>query len=276
MMRHLRDFLPVWVIALSFLVMGPAIVGPAGNNGDIQRNSNGSFGAIACGSANTLLHAGSPPACSAVVTADLPASGVGAATYGGGTQQTPNITLDATGRATAASNVTQSGMKVLVNTMTASSQAALSDTTSITGSYVEYEVVLEKLVPATNNVFAQLQVHVAGGGFQNSGYITETLCDVASATAFGAATTGIPLNVNASISNTGIVGVTGIIHLYLPAQNSMAFDGHTIAQTTNATSQQICTVGGWYPNNGSAIDGIQFVFSSGNIASGTMKIYGFN
>jgi hypothetical protein len=267
----------VWVIALSFLVMGPAIVGPGGSSGNVQYNNSGSFGGIACGSANTVLHAGSPPACSSVVTADLPTSGVTAAAYGGGTQQTPNITFDATGRATSASNVTQSGMRVLLNTVTGSGSAAISDTTSLTATYSEYDIVFDKITVATSGAAVRFQVHIPSS-FQSSGYTAAVNCMIAgtsgsTSTENQGAASGMQIS-NADVSNTSnTVGINGLAHL-----NSLtAFVNITGFSSYNTTTPHVasCVFGGLYPNNGATVDGIQLIATSGNI-SGTMKIYGYN
>jgi hypothetical protein len=61
---------------------------------------------------------------------------------------------------------------VLLNTLTASSSASLSDTTSFTSAYSAYLLVMENLIPATNAVSLELQLQAAGV-FQTTGYLAQ-------------------------------------------------------------------------------------------------------
>src|SRR5690348_10699019 len=65
----------------------------------------------------------------------------------------------------------KSGPWTLLNTLTASASASLSDTTSLTSTYSEYEIVFANLIPATNNDTCSFLVH-SGGAFKSTGYLT--------------------------------------------------------------------------------------------------------
>ena len=79
---------------------------------------------------------------------------------------------------------------------------------------------------------------------------------------------------NYDTGNQNDEDVCGILHLFDPS--STTFVKHFIASSNNYNasnySTRLQTTG--YINTTSAIDEIQFKFSSGNIDSGTFKLYG--
>lgn len=169
----------------------------------------------------------------------------------------------------------KTGVRVLLNTLTASNSATLSDTTSLTSAYAYYELVFDNILPATNNVSFELQVH-SGGTFPATVYLANvTSFSNGSATVTSSApTTFIPLSQATALPNSQI-GASGIIRVSNPSgtaasklwSGTMSFTGSTL------TGSSLCS-GLW--NNTAAVDGFQVLMSSGNITSGTVKIYGCN
>jgi len=164
----------------------------------------------------------------------------------------------------------------LLNTLTASSSANLSDTTSFALGYATYVVVFENVNPATASVQFQFQVSI-GGTFQTSGYNGGALAYSGAGTG-NAGNPGSCTNITDLNVQSGSIGVSGELWVNRPANTSgpKLCWGHsafrsTIAQVYNGTLFH----GGYAAANG-AIDGIRFFFSSGNIASGTIRIYGVN
>lgn len=172
-----------------------------------------------------------------------------------------------------------SGSYTLLNTLTASSSATLSDTSNITNTYNAYEIVLTNLVPATNAVTLELQVH-SGGAFKNSGYVQNQLRWTGTSTASSVtATTFLPLSNDgaADVPNVATVattGVSGTIRVYSPSGVTVPtrWTGQLAYINTGSASFGVMLNGFW--NTAGAVDGFQVLFSSGNIASGTIKIYG--
>lgn len=167
----------------------------------------------------------------------------------------------------------KSGARVLINTLTASSSATLSDTTSLTSAYNEYDIVFENVIPATANVNGQLLVHTSGS-FPSTNYLSDVMLHQGTTVSAGGTTTFIQFTAaSANISNAG-PGVSGTFTIFNPSQSSTPkmivgqvgyYSGSTVFGMTQS--------GFWNGGNG-AIDGFQLSFSSGNIASGTIKIYG--
>jgi hypothetical protein len=168
--------------------------------------------------------------------------------------------------------ISANGASVLLNTLTASgTPATLSDTTSLTGAYSTYEIILENLVPALSGATCEIQVHSAAA-FQNTGYLANEMHFASASVGSVASTTYIPCS-NA-VANA-VPGTSGSFRIYTPSLTttpknwtgifSHAFTGGTVNVGGSSS--------GYWNANG-AVDGFQVLFSSGNISSGIVKIYG--
>lgn len=169
----------------------------------------------------------------------------------------------------------KSGARTLLNTLTASGSANLQDTTSLTGSYSEYDIVLENLVPATTTTTCEIQVQ-SGGSFQTTTYVGGgVLASSSGAISNGLATTYIPCSY--TDVTAAAPGVSGTFHVSNVAQTSSpkTFVG-TGASPATTNNYQVGTFFGYWNGGNGAITGIQVLFSAGNITSGVIKIYGYN
>jgi hypothetical protein len=164
-----------------------------------------------------------------------------------------------------------SGCWVLLNTLNANNTSpTLADTTSITAAYTEYEIVIEQMIPATNNINFQFQFQV-GGTFQTTNYLS-------SIANFNGTSSGLTTSVTGVLIATNVPnaapGVNGRYLLSSPAQTltcKMLFgtDSYVLSGAINTGLG-----GGCYNGGSGAITGIQITTSAGNITSGKMKIYG--
>jgi hypothetical protein len=185
---------------------------------------------------------------------------------------------DASGNLIDSGAICGSAALTLLNTLTASASATVSDTTSFTGTYSVYEIVFENIIPATASTTCQIQIH-SGGAFQTSSYVSSQLNANGTGTGLAVVTGSIPCNVGTSISTAG-PGISGSIRVTVPSgttapklwQGMFAHQGSTaILWTVQA--------GGYWASN-AAVDGFQVCFSSSvptcnvNITSGVIKIYG--
>lgn len=166
----------------------------------------------------------------------------------------------------------QSGGWVLLNTLTASNSATLADTTSLTAAYDEYEITFTNLIPATNAVLGELQVH-SGGTFQATSYINSAFGTAGSTTISASnATTYIALNQTNTVNNSS-PGISGYIRISNPASTTVAKSWiGQVGYLTSAIFVNAVLGGMW--NSTAAIDGFQVLMSSGNITSGTVRVYG--
>lgn len=164
----------------------------------------------------------------------------------------------------------------LLNTLTASNSATLSDTTSLTSSFKTYMVVLTDIIPVANAVSLQVVVSTNGGSsYLNTGYLSVAFGIVAAGTGQSTSTTGILINhTGQTIGNGAGEGLSGVLYIANPSGggNRTHFSGQTVYNI--ATSVGLAIIGGWQDGGNTAVNAIQFAMSSGNISSGTIKIYG--
>lgn len=161
----------------------------------------------------------------------------------------------------------------LLNTLTASNSATLSDITSLTASFTEYEIVFENVLPATNNTTLELQVHT-GGSFPATSYLA-THAVFTSATVLATSTTFIQISQAAFLQNSGS-GFSGQIRVYVPSGVAAPKMWRGAGSHHNGTFIAICDFAGYWNGGNGAVDGFQLLMAAGNITSGVVKIYGLN
>ena len=169
----------------------------------------------------------------------------------------------------------KSGAWVLLNTLTASNSANLQDTTSLTSTYNEYKITLENLVPATAGVSCQFQLHDSGGSFRATSYQAGAIRSTSTTIASVAMTTGIPCDSGSTNLNNAVPGVSGEWVIFNPSSSSTP--KHMVGSYSmglSGPSYLIGTSGGFWNGANTAIDGFLVTMSSGNITSGTVKVYG--
>lgn len=164
----------------------------------------------------------------------------------------------------------------LLNTLTASSSANLTDLTSLTSSYNTYEIILTNLISGSNNILFQLQLH-AGGSYKTTGYQTNWVgWDGTNTTVVNnSITTYIPLTYPgvADLSST-TPGVSGKIRIYAPSVASTVIVSGEVFYVPNTSVGLRPGMFMGYWNTSAVVDGFKLLMSSGNITSGTVKVYG--
>ena len=187
---------------------------------------------------------------------------------------------------TALPSAVSGGAMTLLETQTASSSATISFTSGIDDTYDEYVFKFYDIHPATDSVHFTFQADtgtntsynqtITSTSFQTNhkeddgetGLLYAAPFDQAQGTAFQRL--GITIN-NANDNST-----CGFLRLFNPS--STTFVKHFIATfeaVSNASppyATNVFTAG--YFNTTSAIDAIQFKFSSGNIDAGTVQLIG--
>jgi len=175
------------------------------------------------------------------------------------------------------------GKMTLLQTQTASSSSSIDFTSNIDSTYPIYVFKFINIHPATNDTgfmvgfrdgstaYDASKTTTAFRSFHDEADSSTNLTyygsvDQANATGFQYLTGGT--------GNGNDECLSGILHLFEPS--STTFVKHFIARTQeyNAgdASQEYYMAG--YCNTTTAIDGVQFKFASGNIDSGTIKMYG--
>jgi hypothetical protein len=179
------------------------------------------------------------------------------------------------------------GMK-LISTQTASNSASISFTTGIDSTYKEYQFYFINIRPATNYVTFNFNLstdsgsnynvtktstffyayHIEGGFSSALAYFGDF--DKAQSTNFQ--------ELNAQIGSASKENLGGSMSLFNPA--STTYVKHFIASTNalhddGATSKyNINSYVAGYGNTTSSVNAVRFQMSSGNIADGTILLYG--
>ena len=171
----------------------------------------------------------------------------------------------------------------LISTQTASSSATISFTSGIDSTYKKYVFKFYDIHPATDNSSFTFQASTDGGSNYNTtvtsssfrayhdepdgnnGLSYDTSRDQAQGTAFE--------NIIGDIGNDN--DQTGIGTLYLFNPSDTTFVKHFISRMSHEIhgySRDVHSAG--YFNTASALNAIQFKMSSGNMDTGTIKLYG--
>ncbi len=250
------------------------------------RSSLGLATVAASGSASDLssgtLPVGRMPALTGDVTTSSGAVATTLATvnsnvgsFGDGTHVAA-ITVNAKGLVTAVSStlITVSGSLVLLEQHTASSSASLDFTACITGTYDEYMIEAVNVIPASAAASLQLRMSTDGGSSYDSGnnYGWGTLewSSSGSGTSGTSPTSGIVIARN--LATTANYSVNGSWKLMNPggALYKQVIGAASVLTGSNIEGQHSSGV---YRST-TAVNAFQALMSSGNISSGTIRVYG--
>lgn len=174
------------------------------------------------------------------------------------------------------------GGLVLLEQHTASSSASLAFTTSFTSTYDNYLIKIGPLIPATDGATILLRVSTDGGSTYDSGanYEVDTFGWRYSVQPVviggGTGLTSIDLTGSLGQKNTASEGFTATIEVFNPlsAVTIKQFHGEVAGRDGTGTFYYGAVVKGRYLS-ATAVDAFQIVCGSGNIASGTVYVYGY-
>lgn len=180
------------------------------------------------------------------------------------------------GRVTPVSNP---GALVLLEQHTAATSATLDFTTFYSSLYDEYVFEFVNLTPVTNNVTLQALCSTNGGSsYDTSSIYVSSIFEFNSSgsatqgNAIGSPTTAMAFSALTNVQNSSAYGIIGFARLFSPASTSQHkfFVGESMY---NATVLQRIVFGCEYQSL-TAVNAVRFLFSSGNLASGTIRCYG--
>lgn len=172
------------------------------------------------------------------------------------------------------------GAIVFLEAHTASSSATLDFTAFISSTYDEYLFELVNVLPATNAADLLMRVGTGGGPTYDSGAAAYTQADWrwhsggGSAAGGGTASAIICAGRDHVSNNANWAGVSGSLTLLDPGSsvykkvNGMC----SHADGTTAVLEGVSFTG--YYTATTVLTAIRFLYSSGNIASGTIRVYG--
>jgi hypothetical protein len=135
--------------------------------------------------------------------------------------------------------------------------------------------VLDNVNPATDGVNLQVQVSVdAGANWKTSSYLCVAGLFAAGGTGQTTSTSAVLLN-GTGISNA-TAGWSGSVTIHDPSNSSTVKHIHYngIANRTSTAGIDIQMGGGYWNGGNDAMNAVRFLCSSGNIASGSIALYG--
>lgn len=164
---------------------------------------------------------------------------------------------------------------VLLDTKTASTSSTIDFTSFIDGTYDNYLIKISGMVPSSNGFDLLMRVSVAST-FKSDALYYWGLSQIhqGGANVPLGGTTDTSIKLGDSLPNTAANGLRYDINFSNPDSTALytTFDGSGSGfQTTNGVSGY--TPAGYYLNT-AAIDGIRFLMSTGDIASGIFRLYG--
>jgi len=193
------------------------------------------------------------------------------------------ITNDSVSAVTSFANAS-AGTLILLSTQTASNSANISFTTGLDSTYDMYEFKFINIQPSTNDATFQFNGSTDSGSNYNVTKTTtffhayhdeadtttalnyDTSSDLAQSTGYQ--------TIHQGVGNTGSKNSGGSMSLFNPS--STTYVKHFILNTNRQSSggYSVNSYVAGYFNTISAVNAINFKFDSGNIASGTIKLYG--
>jgi hypothetical protein len=169
---------------------------------------------------------------------------------------------------------------VLLQTQSASASSQLDFTQGINSDFNRFSMTLTDIVPATNAVDLWLRVSEDGGstfksGGSDYGHQRRSQTDGASPTATGS-TGDTKIVLTSGISSAANKTVNGTIEFWNPsgASRNKQFQARTLSNGATWANYNV-DADGTYIGTVNAINGVRLLMSSGNIASGTVSLYGW-
>lgn len=170
-----------------------------------------------------------------------------------------------------------SGDWTLISSATASSSATV-DFTGLSSSYISYVVILTNIVPATDGANLQVRFGTGGGPTWSSAstYHFAMVFDNEDASSGFFDETGFTyINIGNSMGSATGENANAKIMLYNPSSSLYKTMNFETAHINSAADTIFYNgVGGW--KDTTAVTGIRFLFSTGNIASGEFRLFGLS
>lgn len=167
---------------------------------------------------------------------------------------------------------------VLLAVATASASATIDFTVGVNSTYDEYLVAINGLVPATDNTDLWCRISIgaafqAGAGAYQYGRLGITS---SSATPFGAVSiSDTKILMAAGLGSSTGENLSGEVRLLFPSSTTLYKNiMWNLSQHDQVPNQVYVSGSGFLFASQSAVDGLRFMMSSGNISSGNFALYG--
>lgn len=195
----------------------------------------------------------------------------------------PNLTINASGQVTAASNGSPpSAGWVPLAELSASGSASLDFTSVISGTYDCYAIVLDKLRPANDQASLQLRVSTDNGSSWKTSayYFSKMVVETGDSTIQierGLSSSSISLTKNSggadSPGNASTDGVSGVIFVWPNGTKHKMVKYDTAHNRNSGPSVGRVAGAGLWTGGTAAVNAVQLLESTGNITDGKARIY---
>ena len=171
---------------------------------------------------------------------------------------------------------------VLIQSQTASGSASIEFTTGLDSTYDRYMFVFVDIHPATDNVGLMFDCSVSSsyGTTKTTTYFIAYHNEAGSDTSLSYQTsrdlaqgTGSQY-LTVTTGNAADECASGVLHLIAPASTTYVKQFYSRANSYDGNNYTMDNYAAGYINTTSAVDGVKFTMSSGNIDAGTFKLYG--
>jgi hypothetical protein len=167
---------------------------------------------------------------------------------------------------------------VYITQVTGSSDTSIDLTSGIDNTYDSYMIIMEKMYPDTDATEMRIRFSTDGGSTWEQGASDYNWSYMRMTTAISVLydTADSFININRDCGNNANYDGNGVFYLFNPSSATRyktirGVIGGQLHESNNVA--MITCVSGTYIGGTSAIDGVQFYMSSGNI-NGTVKLYG--
>jgi hypothetical protein len=177
------------------------------------------------------------------------------------------------------------GSWIWLSTVTSYGSATVDIETTFDSTYDTYVIVVNGMLPSTNAALSRARLKI-GGSYQTSGYVgMYGNPDSVTANAFNStvSTTASPaahitLSSAAGQTNETWGGSSFMFRVYNPSSTTVRkavdYDGWSIARADNSYRHERLIGSARFNTNESALTGVRFFYSTGDVAAGTFRLYG--
>ena len=168
----------------------------------------------------------------------------------------------------------------LISTTTVSSGTSTVDITGMDSTYTNYKIIISNLHCATDNVSLNLRF-IIGGSAQTGAYYDyiNHMVSRGNTSAFYNSSSDATSSklIYGTIGNSNPESISGEVMIFNPSETTFfkkVQSNLSFLNTGGASGNNRNTT--YFNNNQSAVTGLQFLMSSGNIDSGIFKLYGIS
>lgn len=165
-----------------------------------------------------------------------------------------------------------------ISTQTASNSADIQFTSGIDSTYRWYVVVIESVIPATDGAALELTVSTDGGSTYLGGtnYQYHQILSRSSSSSYTGSNGNSSADIRLSSSYGTGTGESGSTVVYIDNPSQTSVYKNVFSEGASFTSLESATnnITGALIQTSSAVDAIKFAMHTGNITSGTFKLYG--